>query len=460
MLLRKRFSFVAGVMAAALLALFLLPTRPSYGQGADISLIRDAEIEHTLRVFVTPIFRAASLNADDVRIHLINDPELNAFATNGQNIFINTGLLIRTTGPLQIIGVIAHETGHIAGGHLARSEEAYDNFLTESLVGIVVGAAAALATRNPAAASAGLFGGQQVAGRSALAYSREQEGRADQAAVTFMDRAGDSSRGLLEFLEVLGNQENILIGHMDPYLVDHPISIERIDALRQRVEKSPYFNTQPPAIWNEMHARMRAKLIGFLQPLGSVLRQYPETDTSMPARYARAIAYYLIPDLDKALALINQLLVEYPNDPYFLELKGQMLFENGRIAESVPFYDAAVKAAPNEPLIRYELGEAQISTEDPKLFRTAANNLEEAARADPDNPGVWYQLAIAYDRDGKPGMAALASAERSLLIGAPNDAKHFATRARGQLPTGSPGALRADDIIAIASRRMSEARDR
>ncbi|HUN53032.1 MAG TPA: M48 family metalloprotease [Candidatus Sulfotelmatobacter sp.] len=449
---------VVRLAAIAAVAVVLLPMRASFGD--DFDLIRDAEIEHTIRTFVTPIFRAANLNPADVQIHLINDPQLNAFATNGQNIFINTGLLVRTTGPLQLIGVIAHESGHIAGGHLARSEDAYDNFFTENLIGLALGAAAALAAHNPGVASAAIFGSQQVVERSALAYSREQEARADQAAVTFMDRAGDSSRGLLEFLEVIGTEQNILVGQQDPYLVDHPITVERVDALRLRAERSPYYHANPPAAWVEMHARMRAKLIGFLQPLGAVLQAYPESDNSLPARYARAIAYYRIPDLGKALALINQLLAEHPNDPYFLELKGQMLFENGRIAESVPFYDAAVKAAPNEPLIRYELGEAQISTEDPKLYKIAENNLEEAARDDPDNPGVWYQLAIAYDRDGKAGMAALASAERALLIGQSADAKHFATRARGQLPNGSPGALRADDIISTADRRIAAQRNR
>jgi predicted Zn-dependent protease len=447
-------------MLGALVAVLALPIRASYahGDGDSISLLRDAEIEHTIRVFVTPIFRAAGLNPDSVRVHLINDIQLNAFATNGQNIFINAGLLIRSENPIQVIGVVAHETGHIAGGHLARSEEAYENLFTESLVGMVLGAAAAVASHNGGAASAAILGSQQIAERSALAYSRGQEARADQAAVTFMDRAGDSSKGLLDFLEILGGQEALLIGHMDPYVVDHPISAERVDSLRQRAEKSPYYNAPTPPAWTEMHARMRAKLIGFLQPLGAILQTYPESDKSVAARYARAIGYYRIPELGKALPLIDQLIAEQPNDPYFLELKAQMLFENGRVKESVPIYDAAVKAAPTEPLIRYELGQAQITTEDAALFKIATNNLEQAVRADPDNPGAWYHLAIAYDRDGKSAMAALASAERSLLIGQPADAKHFAQRARGALPTGSPGAIRADDIIAIADRHIADLR--
>ncbi|HYM30622.1 MAG TPA: M48 family metalloprotease [Candidatus Cybelea sp.] len=425
-----------------------------------MSLIRDAEIEHTIRTFVTPIFDAAGLDAASVKIHLINDPELNAFATNGQNIFLNTGLIIRTTSPDQLIGVIAHETGHIAGGHLARSEEAYENFFTENLIGMVLGVAAAAASHNGAAAGAIMTGSQQIAERSALAYSRGQESRADQAAVTFMDRAGVSSRGLLEFLSLVGSEENVLVGRMDPYVVDHPISAERVETLRQRAERSPYYGKPDSPAMIEMHERMRAKLVGFLEPLGVTLRNYPETNTSLPARYARAIAYYRIPDLAHAMPLIDGLLAEHPNDPYFLELKGQILFENGRAAESVPYYEKAAKAAPKEPLILYELGQAQISTEDPALFKIAAANLEQAARDDPDEPGVWYQLAIAYDRQGKPGMAALAAAERALLVGQPNDAKHFAQRARGQLPAGSPGALRADDIIATADRRIAELRKR
>lgn len=297
-------------------------------------------------------------------------------------------------------------------------------------------------------------GGTSLAERSLLQFSRTQESQADQAAVTFLDRTGTTSIGLVEFLKVLGDQEALLIGRQDPYVRTHPVSRERIDALTQRVSQSPFLNKPPSAQVDMLLGRVRAKLIGFLEPLGTTLRFFPESDVSQAGRYARAIAYYRVPNLDRALPLMDSLIAEAPGDPYYLEMKAQMLFENGRAGEAVPLLEKAVSIAPNQGLIRLALGQAQVNTDDAALVKPAIANLEAAARDDPHNASVWYHLAVAYGRDGNLGMADLASAERSMRTGQLGDARQLANRARGRPPAGSAAALRAEDIAATAEREM------
>lgn len=440
----------------------IFATGPAVAQGRGIAIVRDAEIEHILRTYATPIFGAAGLDPASVKIHLINDPTLNAFVALGQNLFFHTGLLIRAESASQVIGVIAHETGHLAGGHIARTEEAIRAAYVESLIATVLGAAAIAAgavTGGGGATNAGagvLAAGQQVAQRNFLAFTRTQESAADQAAVSFLDSVGESSRGLTEFLRILGTQESQLIGRTDPYVRSHPVSRERVDALRVRVEQSPYANRNSPPEYAEMHARTQAKLIGFLEPLATTLRRYPKTDESLPARYARAIGYYRATSLAQALLEIDRLIAERPNDPYFHELKGQVLFENGRIEDSIEPYQNAVRFAPHEPLFLTALGQSMIATEDRQQMVRAINILEESVRVDNEQPIAWFQLSIAYGRTGRIGDANLASAERALLIGQLRDARNQAERAKGKLNPGSPASLRADDIIDTANRRLRQ----
>ncbi len=442
-----------GRLGAVLLAAAVAtaPVVESAAQTRSFSLIRDAETEHIIRVLATPVWQAAGLEPDAVRIHIINDGSLNAFVAGGQNIFFHTGLLIRVRNAAQLLGVLAHETGHIAGGHLARGEEAMKDAMGLYLLSILLGAAAVVAGGG-GAGTAVMGGGTSLAERSLLQFSRTQESQADQAAVTFLDRTGTTSIGLVEFLKVLGDQEALLIGRQDPYVRTHPVSRERIDALNSRVNQSPFISKQPSPQLDVLLARVRAKLIGFLEPLGTTLRHFPESDGSAASRYARAIAYYRVPNLDRALPLMDTLLAEAPNDPYYLEMKAQMLFENGRALEAVPLLEKAVSLAPNEGLIRLALGQAQVSVDDPALVKPAIANLETAARDDPNNSSVWYHLAVAYGRDGNLGMADLASAERAMRQGQMGDARQLANRARGRLPTGSAAALRAEDIAATAER--------
>lgn len=438
-------------MRSRILPLFIIfaiifgNVRASWAQQGGLSLIRDAEIEDTIRHYAAPVFEAAGLDAGAVSVHLVNNNQLNAFVAGGQRIFVFTGLLLRVETPNQLIGVLAHETGHISGGHLARTQDALRSATTASIITFILGAAA-LAAGGGQAAGAIIASGGAVGQRQFLKYSRTQEGAADQAAMTYLEATGQSGRGLAEFLDVLGDQEALVTSRQDPYARSHPISRERIAALSDRIRNSPY-RDQPDTAENIMRLkRMQAKLYGFLKSKSRTLRKYPVSNQSLPARYARAIAYYRVPELDAALPEIDKLIAESPNDPYFRELKGQVLFENGRIAESVPPNEAAVKLKPQSPLLRFGLARAQIATGDPALNRAAIRHLEEVVRLDDEMPGAWAQLAIAYGRDGQLGLSALSSAEQFFLTGKKKDARQQAARAQKRLPEGSPGWLRAVDI--------------
>jgi len=310
------------LLAIILLLGTLLPQR---ADAQRMRLIRDAEIESIIRIYSTPLFQAAGLSPQGIRLYLVNDRTLNAFVAGGLNMFINTGLLIEAKHPGQVIGVIAHETGHISGGHLATRGSALDQSRAALIASYLLGLGAALATGESAAGAAVISGGQDIALRSLLQYTRTQETAADQAAVTLLKATRQSPRGLMEFMETLRGQEVLLSNNQDPYLRSHPLTHDRINFIQNSIRQSPFVDKPPDHDLVVLHNRMRAKLIGFLEPLGRVLRAYPENDTTVPGRYARAIAYYKVPDINKALVELNGLLGEAPNDPYFLELKGQML---------------------------------------------------------------------------------------------------------------------------------------
>ena len=419
-----------------------------------LSFIRDAEIESTIRAYATPLFEAAGLEAATVEVHLINSKRLNAFVAGGKKLFLNTGLLMAAEGPNQVIGVIAHETGHIAGGHLARTHDAMRNASITSILAFVLGAAAAVAG-SPDIGMAVIAGGSALAQTTFLKYSRSQEQSADQFAVNVLDSTGQSARGLLEFLETLEDQQVLVSSRQDPYLRTHPLAGERIAFVRNHVDNSPYSDVPSPADQVASFARMKAKLLGFLDPRAA-LRAYPEDDTSLEARYARAIAHYRRPDLPRAFAEIDSLLAEHPGDGFFLELKGQILFENGHIDDAILPYGAAVAALPDEPLIRVGLAQALVESGRTEALDEAVRHLEIVVRQDPEQPLAWRLLSVAYGRTDRLGLSWLASAERAMLTGRPKDALGFATRANKLLPNGSPGQLRAQDIEFAAKNALKK----
>ncbi len=414
------------------------------------SFIRDAEIEHTLRAYARPLFKVAGLNGEDVEIYIINSTDLNAFVAGGQRLFMFRGLLERVETPGQLKGVIAHETGHIAGGHLARTQDALANANVKSIVGMILGLAA-MAAGGGQAGAAVVLGSQDAATKSFLQYSRTQESSADQAAITYLNRTGQSGRGMMEFLEIIGAGQYQPQTTISSYYRSHPVSSERVSALSQRVLASPY-KDKPPSDEDVIALkRMQAKLYGFTRPLGSTLKKYPVSDNSVEARYARAIGYFRYPDLPKAIKEIDSLIAEYPTDPYFHELKAQALYENGDILGALPPLETAMTLAPSEPLILTFYGTVLNATGNVRDSETAIIVLNDSLSYDPNNGNTWDQLAIAYSRTGDTGMLSLASAERSLLEGNSQKAIFHAKRAQDFFPIGSPSYLRLEDIITISS---------
>lgn len=444
--------FVKTTLTAALAATLLCVTSfIPRAEAQGIALVRDSEIEHTIRSYVDPIFKAAGLDPRSITLYLVNDPNINAFVAEGQNLFLNTGTILRLDRPRELIGILAHETGHIAGGHLVRSAAAIDAATVPLIVGTLLGIAAAAGGAGEAGIGI-MGGGQEIAQRSLYAFTRGQESSADQAAVTFLDRTHQSARGLLETFQLFAGQEVLSAERMDPYIQTHPLSRERIAALENRIAESPYADVKETPEQIKSFFRMKAKLYGFMMRLDQVLRKYPESDQSIDARYARAIAHYRVPDLKLAVKEVDGLIQDEPNNPYFHELKGQILFENGYAAQAVPEYADSVRLLPDEPLLGVSYGQALLATERPADVKPAIAVLERALRDDPTNALGWRQLAIGYARDNRIAMAELATAERLALGGGRGmmEAAQHAVVAACGLEKGSPSWQRAMDIVDAA----------
>jgi len=419
-----------------------------------ISFVRDAEIERTIALFAKPIFEAAGLSADNIEIYLVNDSRLNAFVANGQKLFIHTGLLQRSKSPEQVIGVIAHETGHIAGGHLSRIRQKMEETSPESILGFILGGAAILAGQ-PGAGSAIIMGGQDMATRSLLKYSRTEEASADQAAVTYLDETKTSTRGLLEFFEILKKTELSSTSQQNPYIRTHPLTAERITFLAAHVAKSPLSDIRVSDEFIELHARMRAKLDSYLLSPTHTFRLYPTSDTSIPARYARAQAYHKDNQHEKAIAEIDGLIADHPNDPYFYELKGQIYFENGDIENAIEAYKKSVAILPKHPLLLLALGRAYQESGKDEYLPEAIDLLEQSIKQDNTSSFTWRQLGIAYGRANRMAESSLALAEEAYLQRHYKEAIFLAGRAEKEFKTGSPQWIQAQDLR-LASERLQK----
>jgi predicted Zn-dependent protease len=438
--------------AAGACALMIAATPPlsAYAQSGDqVSLIRDAEVEDILRQDADPIFVAAGLDPNAVKIHIVGDKELNAFAAGGQQIFLNTGMIIETENPGQLRGVIAHETGHVAGGHLARMDIGGANAMKTFLLTIGLGVLAAVAGA-PELGGGLVYSSGYFATLDMLGYTRVQEAQADQAAATYLEKAGLSGKGLVEFFNNFRYEEVFSGARKFPYFRSHPLSSERIEALRARVEKLPHYGVAdtPEAI--AKHQIMVAKLKGFTNYPSVTLAEFKASDTSFPARYARAIAYFKSSDPNRALEAIEALLKDYPDNAYLWELKGQVLFESGRTAEAVPAHRRSVELKPDQPLLKLNLGQALLAQNDETMTDEALADLRDVAAAEPDNAFAWRLMAQAYDRKGDAGMARLATAEQNFALGQEDQARIFGMRAREALPKTSPEWRRATDIVLVS----------
>jgi predicted Zn-dependent protease len=432
---------------------------PSLASAKGLSLIRDAEIENTIRDYATPVFRAAGLTPENINIYLVNDNSLNAFVAGGQNIFIHTGLILKSENAGQIIGVIAHETGHISGGHLSRTSDALSKSSMPAILGVILGGAASLATGRGDVGAAIAAGGSTIAGRSFLKYSRTQEASADHAALKFLDSTKQSAKGMLQFMQFLEDQELLSASSQDPYIQSHPLSRNRIVTIKNHIETSPYSETPAPTQQVMSHARIKAKLHAFVSSPGSTLRAYKKSDTSVASLYARSIARYRSAKIDKALTLLDQLINLAPGDPYFHELRGQILFENARLSESLVSYQKAIDLLPDSFLIRRELARNQIEMDDPALLDTAIRNLRLALPKEPKNTFAWRLLATAYGRKGDIGRSSLALAEEALLQGKTDVAAYQAGRAERIFAEGTREWIQSQDImLEVTAQRRAKKR--
>ncbi|MCZ6604914.1 MAG: M48 family metalloprotease [Alphaproteobacteria bacterium] len=429
----------AVVIFAALIG--ISPAQPN-----AISLIRDAEVEFIIRQYARPIFAAAGLDQEALNIHLVADPSLNAFVLGGQRIFINTGLLQRAEHPGQVMGVIAHEAGHVAAGHLSSLNAELRSATATTILATILGVAAGVVTENAAIGGAIQAASYNIVGRKVLSFTRGMEAAADQAAMRYLDRSQVSSEGIMEFLAILGNQSNRVVG-VDPYLLTHPEPEARIAAVQTHLLLSRYTGRPFSVALQIQHERMVAKLDGFIMPYDFVMRKYRDGDRRIGARYARAIATFRRGDLASSLELVDGLLAEHPDDPYFHELKGDALFRNGHVAQSIGPFNEAVRLAPEEPLLRISLAQAQLETGRQADLIAARDHLRAAILRESQSVRAWRHLTIAYGRLGDQPNLALALAEEGFLTGDQRKAIQRAEDAVDLFPAGSPGQLRAQDLL-------------
>ncbi len=423
------------------------------------SLLRDTEIEETLREFTDPILRAGGLTPSSVDIYIVNDPSLNAFVTRGQNIFLHSGLILRAETPNQLKGVIAHETGHITGGHIVRSDYGNRSAYGSMLIAAGVGLAAILAGEGQAGALI-LGGSQQFGALEALSYSRVNEAAADQYAAEYMDRTGQSGKGLIQFFEKFRAQEVLSQARRYPYFRGHPLSADRIDSLRERVRDSDFTDVTDTPEELHKHRMMQAKLRGFLDGPAQVYSRFPQSDQSKPARYARAVANFKQADLRNSIKEIDSLIAEEPENPYFHELKAQILYESGKGTDAIEPARRALELKPGSALLEIALAQATLQTRDASDFPRVEELIKSALRKEPSNSYGWYLLADVYERQGKTSLAKYATAERFYAIGDIASARSFAQRAQEELSRSLPQWRRASDIIVVAETQLAKKRGR
>ena len=455
--LRKKASAVTALVTAAAVALLPMPAAHAQAKGPPI--LRDTETEQLLREYTRPILRAAGLEKQNIQMVIINDGSFNAFVADGRRIFVNYGAIMQSETPNQIIGVLAHETGHLAGGHLSKLREQLANAQTQMIIAMLLGAGAIAVGSTRGSNSAGnnglanagaaaIAGPQEMIRRTLLSYQRQQEENADRAGVKFLTATQQSPKGMYETFKRFTSESLFASRGADPYLQSHPMPAERVASLQEFASSSPYWDKKDDPALQLRHDMARAKISAFMERPETVYRRYPQTNDSMPARYARAISTYLHGDLRSALAQIDALIQVQPNNPYFYEVRGQALLEGGKPAEAIPALRKAVQLSNNAPLIEMLLGQALVGSDNKAYTDDAVRILRAAVAREPEAALGYMQLAMAYGRKGDYAEADLASAQAAYLRGDNKTARELATRAKTRFAVGTPGWITADDIVA------------
>jgi predicted Zn-dependent protease len=453
-MLRKQISrLVAATVSAALALAPVSPATSQENKGPPI--LRDTESEQLLREYARPVLRAAGLEKQNIQIVIINDSAFNAFVADGRRIFVNYGAIMQSETPNQLIGVMAHETGHLAGGHLAKLREQLAQAQTQMIIAMLLGAGALVAgarSNNPGnglanVGAAAVAGPQEMIRRTLLSYQRQQEENADRAGVKFLAASGQSAKGMYETFKRFTNDSLFAARGADPYLQSHPMPADRVAALEELARSSPYWDKKDDPALQLRHDMMRAKISAFMERQDTVYRRYPLSNDSAPARYARAITTYLHGDLRSAMAQIDALIQAQPSNPYFYELRGQALLESGKAADAIPPLHKALQLSNNAPLIEMLLGQALVGTDNKAHTDEAISILRAAVTRETEAPLGYTQLAMAYGRKGDYAEADLASAQAAFLRGDNRTARELASRAKTRFAIGTPGWVRADDIV-------------
>ncbi|WP_319798952.1 M48 family metalloprotease [Nitrobacter sp.] len=453
--------FTALVTACALVSASL-PVRAQQAKGPPV--LRDTETEQLLRDYTRPILRAAGLEKRNIQMVIINDKTFNAFVADGRRIFVNYGAIMQSTTPNQLIGVLAHETGHLAGGHLSKFREQLARTQTQLIIAMLLGAGALAAGAanggsNSAASNIGaaaISAPQEIARRSLLSYQRQQEENADRAGVKFLTATGQSARGMYETFKRFTDESLFAARGTDPYVQSHPMPADRVAALAELARTSPNWDKKDDPALQMRHDMVRAKISAFMERQDTVYRRYPLSDTSLPARYAHAISTYLHGDLRVAIEQIDALIKLQPQNPYFHEVRGQALLEGGRPAEAIAPLRRAVQLSHNAPLIEMLLGQALVASNNTANTDEAIAILRAALAREPEAPLGYMQLAMAYGRKGDYAQADLASAQAAFLRGDNKTARELASRAKTRFAIGTPGWVKADDIV---SAKMPDKKD-
>ncbi len=436
-------------------------SQSALAQSGRRGIVRDTEIELLLRDYAAPIFQAAGIGKGSIRIALMDDRSFNAFVTDGRRMFINTGTLMDAKTPNEIIGVIAHESGHVAGGHLTRQREQMAAAQMMAVAGVLLGAGAMVAGSGSRGSNTGnggvgvMLGAQELAGRTLLSYQRGEEQAADRAAIKYLEMTSQSPKGLLDTFKRLSDDMMFKTEGIDPYLMSHPMPQDRIANLETLVMASGNYKAKDPAGLQARHEMMKAKLLGFVGKPEEVNRKFPLSDTSLPARYAHAILDYRYKKTNESLAAIEDLIRARSENPYFWELKGQVLLESGRAREAVTALRRSSGLAPDAGLIRGLLGRALLATGEESNLPDATRELSNAVQREPDDLETWRSLSIAYGNQGNIGMAEYSAAQEAFLIGDQQSAVNHAAKAKKLLPPGSPTALKADDILNYRTKRLN-----
>ncbi len=436
------------MLLVAMLAFVALPfANQSHAQGRSLPLVRDAEIENLLNDYTAPIFRAAGLRSGSIEIFLLNQQEFNAFVT-GTRMFINTGAIMQADTPNEIIGVFAHETGHILGGHLTRLRDRLEQAQILSLLGLLAGAGAAVAGGGGDAAAAIALGTGSAARRGLLAYQREEESSADRAGLTLLEKTGQSGRGMLTTFKKLGQNPLFSSGRLDPYALSHPLPRERIAFLQDSAARSPFFDKKDPEALQLRHDLARAKIAAYAGGFNLVRNLFGKDFNSMPGLYGSAIAYHLSGIPRQGLPIMDRLIKQQPKNPYFHEMKGEILLKAGRPADAAKSFKQAIALDRSESgLLRVQLGHALLETGNSANLKAAIQTLKGAVGRDKYSSRAHGLLARAHAASGDQILAMAATAEERFIQGRIREAKQFALRAQPHIKTGSPTWLRLEDII-------------